>query len=307
MWGGLGALACVSLAACGTGAVFEPDESVLRAEVDAAVQRALERERNWQTRFIERRTETMLTDQRALAERLAALERKTTAISNRIDEIRRRTPATAGYVETDRSLSSQNEPASEPGPPPVSRPITLVPAGSDADQPEPTSAVPPPAPPSQPAPAPAPNSPTVFVPPADPNELENLKHDLTALIAAIADIQSARRNTDAVFRARLERLELRTRQLVVPAVVEGAKGMHVASYRRQQSALVGWETLRDRYPILLGKLTPTLTPVETVSGRYVRLFVGVGLGDRALAEIRDGLRANGEYATILTVAAQTES
>lgn len=88
----------ILLTGCGTGAVFETDEQ-RQARIDAAVQDALQRQRGWQTRFVERRTETLIGEQQALAARMTGLERMAADISGRLDAIDRGTSDPADYVE----------------------------------------------------------------------------------------------------------------------------------------------------------------------------------------------------------------
>jgi len=92
-----------TLPACGTGAIFETEEA-RQARVEAAVAEALRRERGWQTRFVERRTETMLGEQTVLGDRMAGLERMAHDIADRLDAIERAAPDTSQYVD-GRALS----------------------------------------------------------------------------------------------------------------------------------------------------------------------------------------------------------
>lgn len=105
-------LLCLAmLAGCGTGAIFESEEQ-RQARVDAAVQAALANERGWQTRFVERRTETLMGDQQALEDRMAGLERMASAISSRMDSIERLSAADSGsFVEA----ASASDPAADQG------------------------------------------------------------------------------------------------------------------------------------------------------------------------------------------------
>ncbi|MDF1792344.1 MAG: hypothetical protein P1U88_10570 [Thalassobaculaceae bacterium] len=89
----------IMLTGCGTAAVFETEEQ-RQARIDTAVHAALERERGWQTRFVERRTETMLEEQRVLTDRMAGLENIASAITSRLDSIERLGPADTNYVES---------------------------------------------------------------------------------------------------------------------------------------------------------------------------------------------------------------
>ena len=47
--------------------------------------------------------------------------------------------------------------------------------------------------------------------------------------------------------------------------------------------------------------------METVAGRFVRLFVGAGLPERDLLKIRDTVRRGGDYAMVLPLPAIPDS
>lgn len=130
-------------------------------------------------------------------------------------------------------------------------------------------------------------------------EIESIRRDLEALSGALAALDRTGMQSEAVVRARLERLELRTSRLDWPAPSSLVRAVHLASYRSHESALAGWEILSRRYRSVLGDETPTLIEVRTVAGAYVRLFAGAGLDDRALLRIREALRDGGDYAMIL--------
>lgn len=83
----------VMLAAAGC-SVFQTTEG-RQAELAAAVADALEAEKGWQTRFVERRTDTMIADQRAVAARTAAVEGRLQGLEERIDDLVRRMPSVA--------------------------------------------------------------------------------------------------------------------------------------------------------------------------------------------------------------------
>lgn len=230
------------LAGCGTGSIFETDAQ-RQARIDTAVQEAMQRERDRQTRIVDRRTAPVIDDQQALAARVAAVERMTAAIGGRLDEIDRlraldRTAGTAG----SESVSGQAEAAAE---------------------------------------------------------IEAIRRDLRALSGAVAALGRTGVETEAVVRARLERLELRTSRLDWPAPSSLVRGVHLASYRSHEAALAGWEILNRRYRPVLSDQIPTLIEVRTVAGAYVRLFAGAGLDDRGLLRIREALRDGGDYAMIL--------
>jgi prefoldin subunit 5 len=238
-------LALVTVTGCGAGAVFESEE-VRRARVDVAVANALSRERGWQTRFVERRTDTMRADQSALRDRLAELERKAETISGRVDEIQRAAPDTAGYVETETTRAAADTRLSEMA-----------------------------------------------------AEIDSIQRDITAITGAVAKLTTNDRQGEAVTRARLERLEWRTRELRWPSPSSPAKAVHLASYRSHEAALAGWEVLMRRHRDILGPQTPTLIAVRTVAGEYIRLFTGAGLDQTDLVSIQEAMRDSGNYAMIL--------
>lgn len=130
-------------------------------------------------------------------------------------------------------------------------------------------------------------------------EIDSIQRDLGALTGAVTRLARTDDQTEAVVRARLERLELRTSRLAWPAPSSQVKAVHLASYRSHEAALAGWETLTRRYRAILGDETPTLIEVRTVAGEYVRLFAGAGHDERALLRIREALRDGGDYAMIL--------
>ena len=225
----------VLLTGCGSLVMFETEQQ--QARIDAAVQQALQRERDRQTRFVETRIDPMLDDQRTRDDRLDGLERMTTAIAERLQTLEQsgaRSPASYGTV-------------------------------------------------SQAATA----------------EIDSLQHDVAALTAAVARISGGDRDSEAVLRARLERLELRTSRIAWPPASSDVRAVHLASYRSHEAALAGWEVLLNRYRDILGAETPTLVEVRTVAGEYVRLFAGVGRDQQELLRIREALRDGGDYAMIL--------
>lgn len=130
-------------------------------------------------------------------------------------------------------------------------------------------------------------------------EIDSIQRDLGALSGAVTRLARTDDQSEAVVRARLERLELRTSRLAWPAPSSQVKAVHLASYRSHEAALAGWETLTRRYRAILGDETPTLIEVRTVAGEYVRLFAGAGHDERALLRIREALRDGGDYAMIL--------
>lgn len=239
------ALALAStVAGCGADSLLQsPGDR--REEIASAVAEALEAEKGWQTRFVERRTETMLSEQQAIAERTAAITQRTKLLEDRLDDVARRVPSVA-----DPGFGRAN--------------AAVAPAASAADQ----------------------------------AEIEALRHDLAAMTTAVGQLLNERDRAEAAVRARFERLEIRTSQLGWPDG-GGDQGVHLASYRTHEAALRGWEQLQDRHRSVLSIEAPTFVEVETVAGRYVRLFVGVGLPEPTLLTIRDGIRRGGDYAMVL--------
>lgn len=75
----------VVLTGCGSFAVFETEQQ-RRAQIEAAVQQALERERSQRTSLVERRIDPMLDSQKARDDRL---ERMTAAIADRLQAVER--------------------------------------------------------------------------------------------------------------------------------------------------------------------------------------------------------------------------
>lgn len=130
-------------------------------------------------------------------------------------------------------------------------------------------------------------------------ELDSLRHDVAALTAAVSRVSDGDTDSEAVLRARLERLELRTSRIAWPPASSGVRAVHLASYRSHEAALAGWEVLLNRYRDVLGDETPTLIEVRTVAGEYVRLFAGAGRDQQELLRIREALRDGGDYAMIL--------
>lgn len=243
----LALLVAATTAGCGADALLQ-SPSDRREEVAAAVAEALEAEKGWQTRFVERRTETMLAEQQEIAARTQEIESRTKLLKDQLDDIARRVPSVA-----------------DPG---FGRVAAAAPAPRQGDG-------------------------------VDRAEIDAMRHDLDAMTGAVAQLLSERDRSEAVTRARFERLELRTKGLAWPDDRGAEQGVHLASYRTHEAALRGWEVLQDRHRAILGAETPTFVEVETVAGRYVRLFVGVGLAEPVLAGIRDGVRRGGDYAMVL--------
>ena len=130
-------------------------------------------------------------------------------------------------------------------------------------------------------------------------EIDGVRRDVVALSAAVDRLSVGDSDSEAVLRARLERLELRTSRIAWPKASSAVRAVHLASYRTHQAALAGWEVLAARYPNVLAQETPTLVEVRTVAGEYVRLFAGMGLDGEGLLRIREALRDGGDYAMIL--------
>lgn len=139
-------------------------------------------------------------------------------------------------------------------------------------------------------------------PAAGAAELAALRRDLDAMTGAVAQLLAERERADAEARARFERLELRTSRLGFPDA-GGERGVHLASYRSHEAALRGWEILQERHRAALGQEEPTLVEVDTVAGRYVRLFVAVGAPQRQLDALRDEVRRGGDYAMVMPLPA----
>lgn len=216
-----------------------------REEIASAVAEALEAEKGWQTRFVERRTESMLSEQQAIAARTAEITQRTKFLEDRLDDVARRVPSVAdpGFGRATAAAA---------------------PAASSVDR----------------------------------AEVEALRRDLAAMTTAVGQLLSERERDEAAIRARFERLEFRTSRLGWPDG-GGDQGVHLASYRTHDAAMRGWEQLQERHRGVLSIEAPTFVEVETVAGRFVRLFVGVGLPEPALLTIRDGIRRGGDYAMVL--------
>ena len=242
----LALMVAATTAGCGADTLLQTP-SDRREEVAAAVAEALEAEKGWQTRFVERRTEAMLAEQQEVAARTLEIDRRTKLLQDQLDDVARRVPSIA-----------------DPG-------FGRVQAAT--------------------APAPAAG--------ADRAEIDALRQDLEAMTGAVAQLLGERERSEAVTNARFERLELRTSNLAWPEDRGAEQGVHLASYRTHENALQGWEVLQKRHRAILAAETPTFVEVETVAGRYVRLFVGVGYAERVLQGIRDGVRRGGDYAMVL--------
>lgn len=259
-------------AGCGAESLLQ-SPSERREEIAAAVAEALDAEKGWQTRFVERRTETMLSEQQAIAARTQEIDSRTKALEDRLDDVVRRVPSIA-----------------DPG-------FGRVSGGGRAPAPEPAPAAAP-APTPTPAPTPAP-APVAELSAADRAELGALRSDLDAMTGAVAQLLTDRERAEAAARARFERLELRTSGLGWPDDGGADHGVHLASYRTHDAALRGWEVLQARHRAILGGEAPTFVEVKTVAGPYVRLFAGVGRPEASLTAIRDAIRDGGDYAMVL--------
>ena len=95
-----------------------------------------------------------------------------------------------------------------------------------------------------------------------------------------------------------QRLEQRTSQIKFPpssAVI----GVHLASYQSAEDARKGWKLLRAKYNIALGGLVPHYVDVDTVSGPFIRLMVGLGFPRSDLNKIITAVRAGGDYCMVM--------
>ncbi len=234
-----------------------------RDEIAKAVAEALDAEKGWQTRFIERRTETMLAEQQATLARTQEIDNRTKALEDRLDDVARRLPSIAdpGFGRA---------PGAVPTPAPATPPASIQ--------------TPPP---------------TAELSAADRAEFVGLRRDLDAMTGAVAQLLTDRERADAAVRARFERLEFRTSKIGWPDEGDADRGVHLASYRSHDAALRGWEILQKRYRKALAAETPTFVEVKTVAGQFVRLFAGVGLPEKSLVAIRDAVRDGGDYAMVM--------
>ena len=246
-----------TLPGCGASALLEGREA-RQARVDAAVAKALERERGWQSRLVERRTEALVARQQESTDQTVAPERRLEQLENRLDSVIRVQPRVmTAPVDLESAATTQQ---------PSSPPVSLAPSASKIDA----------------------------------AEVEAWRRDFDAMTEAVAQLLADRDHMSAALRARLERLEFRTSKLSWPPQ-KGARAVHLASYRSHAAALAGWEILLERYRPLLITETPTFAEVETVAGRYVRLFVGVGLDETALNRLLNAIRSGGDYGMILAL------
>lgn len=135
-----------------------------------------------------------------------------------------------------------------------------------------------------------------------PEDFEKLRGEARSAIRAVADLIEDADQRDATANARFERLEYRTRTVEWPVQAPGTgPGLHLASYKSHESALRGWEVLLRKYPAVLAGREPSLTEIETVAGRFVRLVVGGGLPETSLIRMRNQVRAGGDYAMIMPI------
>ena len=131
-------------------------------------------------------------------------------------------------------------------------------------------------------------------------ELERIRRDSREALNTVASLLKSRDESSAQVRARIERLEFRTRDVPFPQQLS-QKGLHLASYRTHGAALTGWEVLAEKYPDVLNGYSPTYIEAETVSGRFVRLFVAVGEDTDRMIEIRNVIRTGGDYAMVMPI------
>ncbi|WP_193172000.1 hypothetical protein [Nisaea nitritireducens] len=134
----------------------------------------------------------------------------------------------------------------------------------------------------------------------DPEALSEIRADVDAALRAVSKLNADQEVADARANARFERLELHTSELNWPEKT-GGSGLHLSSYRSHGAALAGWELLRTEFPGLLASEAPLFVEVDTVAGLFVRLMVGAGRNQSWLAEVRDQIRAAGEYAMIMPI------
>ena len=135
---------------------------------------------------------------------------------------------------------------------------------------------------------------------APPPGLDGLKARQNQLTTRVDELVARQRHDDGRLNARLERLELRTSQIKFPPAA-GAIGIHLASYRELDNAVAGWDWLRRKYGADLIAFTPEYLAVETVSGSFVRLMIGLGQPRADLVPVIAKLRAGGDYAMIMPV------
>lgn len=129
-------------------------------------------------------------------------------------------------------------------------------------------------------------------------DIKELRHALRALKTEISQNAEHNRLATASSRARFERLEHRTSKLKFPPA-SGVKGVHLASYRSIEDARKGWTLLRNKYNIALGGLVPHYIDVDTVSGPFIRLMVGLGFPQGELNAIITDVRAGGDYSMVM--------
>ena len=129
-------------------------------------------------------------------------------------------------------------------------------------------------------------------------EIKKLRRALANLKTEIRQDEEHERLMEASSRARFERLEQRTSQIKFPpssAVI----GVHLASYQSAEDARKGWKLLRAKYNIALGGLVPHYVDVDTVSGPFIRLMVGLGFPRSDLNKIITAVRAGGDYCMVM--------
>lgn len=131
-------------------------------------------------------------------------------------------------------------------------------------------------------------------------ELDGLRGEVAAAMAAVAEVSQERSQAEAATNARLERLEFRTRNVAWPPA-DSAIGLHLASYRTHQAALRGWGVLQRKHADVLAAEEPLYVEVETVAGSFVRVIIGAGEPEERLRRIRDAVRARGDYAMVMPI------
>lgn len=129
-------------------------------------------------------------------------------------------------------------------------------------------------------------------------EIKKLRRTLAALKKEIRQDNEHNRLMEASSRARFERLEQRTSKIKFPPG-SGVIGVHLASYQSTEDARKGWLLLRAKYNIALGGLVPHYVDVDTVSGPFIRLMVGLGFPRTDLNKIITAVRAGGDYCMVM--------
>lgn len=111
----LALLLTASVAGCGADALLQSSDA-RRAEIEATVTDVLQAEKGWQTEFIERRTATMLTEQKQTAARTEAMAERMASIEQRLDDVARKVPSVAdpGFGRSNRPAGARPTPGRRP-------------------------------------------------------------------------------------------------------------------------------------------------------------------------------------------------